>query len=78
MKTPMHKCEGHFPHDGYGEAIDSCYANEVGEMWAGNGEYGSQVCYCPYCGEKARVQPVIEPTIEQVAESQRRKIMGEI
>lgn len=56
-----HDCEGRFPKSGYGEAIDSCgdYDND-GTFWASNGEYGSQVAYCPYCGTKAPVQPIIE------------------
>ena len=27
-----------------------------GQFWVGNGEYGSQVNFCPYCGAKAPVQ----------------------
>jgi hypothetical protein len=42
--------------DGWGIAIDECYENNREEFWVTNGEYGSQVNYCPYCGAKAPVQ----------------------
>lgn len=41
---------------GYGGAIDSCYGYDDGQFWAANGEYGSLVNFCPFCGEKAPVQ----------------------
>lgn len=59
--TTTHKCEGRLPSDGYGQAIETCYGNEHGEYWVDNGEYGSQVCYCPYCGAKAPSQPIVVP-----------------
>lgn len=37
-------------------AIEECYTDIGGRMWAGNGEYVSQVNYCPRCDAKARVQ----------------------
>ena len=56
----LHSCGARTRHDGYGEAITDCIetAGRPGEFWAGNGEYGSQVAFCPYCGAKAPVQPV--------------------
>ncbi len=51
-----HGCDGTLPHDGYGEAVDECSENDHGEFWCGNGEYGSQVNYCPYCGARAPKQ----------------------
>lgn len=56
-----HSCEGVLPQCSYGEALDSCVENEVGELWVGNGEYGSQVAFCPYCGFKAATPPKITP-----------------
>ncbi len=53
LKPGGHECNADLPSDGYGSAIDSCYENMAGEFWAGNGEYGSQVNYCPFCGAKA-------------------------
>jgi hypothetical protein len=37
---------------GYGSAIDSTmeYDLETARWWIGNGEYGSPIRYCPYCG----------------------------
>ena len=32
---------------------DSPQAHEAGTLFAGNGEYESQVNYCPFCGYKA-------------------------
>lgn len=55
----LHECEGKLPADGYGPAIEGCSEDRDGTLWAGNGEYGSQVAYCPYCGFKARTQPAI-------------------
>jgi len=56
-----HKCEPEWANDddkqdGYGVAIDTCYENEYGEFWVGNGEYGTRVNYCPFCGGKAPEQ----------------------
>ena len=39
----------------YGQALDGCWEDESGELWAGNGEYSSRVNYCPFCGFKARL-----------------------
>ena len=49
----LHECKGSLPTSGYGDALYECIENEVGEFWVSNGEYGSQVNYCPYCGAKA-------------------------
>jgi hypothetical protein len=55
----LHECEGTTPHADYGEAINFCVEYDDGDLWAGNGEYSSQVAYCPYCGFPARVKPVV-------------------
>ena len=53
---PKHRCEA--PNESkfyiYGDAIYICYEDEIGELIVSNGEYGSQVNYCPYCGYKAK------------------------
>ncbi len=49
-----HSCDSLLPFGGYGSAIDNCCENETGELWVGNGEYASQVNFCPYCGFKAK------------------------
>lgn len=56
----LHECQGHTPQDGYGEALNVCWEQPGGKLWAGNEEYGSQVAFCPYCGFKAKVPPPVE------------------
>lgn len=48
-----HYCELVSPKDIYGAAITEVYEDDDGRLWAGNGEYASQVNYCPVCGHKA-------------------------
>lgn len=59
-----HECEGRLPHAQCGPAIEYCrtskFDNEEGMLWAGNGEYESQVAFCPYCGKQAKDKPIIE------------------
>ncbi len=43
-------------YHGYGVAIDDCFEDQDGYLYAGNGEYGSQVNFCPMCGHKAPKQ----------------------
>lgn len=55
----MHDCE--YPAKdhrfaAYGHAIDHCYEDEDGLLWASNTEYESQINYCPFCGYKAKIQ----------------------
>lgn len=52
----LHKCEGELPEGAYGPAIEQCMESEDGSLWASNGEYASQVNFCPYCGFKAKAQ----------------------
>ena len=49
------KCCGRIfgPHKECGNAINYCYDLDDGTKWAGNGEYESQVNFCPYCGDPA-------------------------
>lgn len=62
MQAPKtsHKCELNSPEDGYGSAVDLCTEHPDGTLWAGNGEYGSQVNYCPKCGFKAKTQVPVD------------------
>jgi hypothetical protein len=56
-----------FPHeDEYGEwehscgeAVERCREAEDGTLWVDNEEYYSQIAFCPYCGYKAKMQPVV-------------------
>jgi hypothetical protein len=56
-KNVLHECD--MPESsyvvGWGTAIEKCWENEKGKLYAGNGEYGSQVNFCPICGYKAKV-----------------------
>lgn len=56
MGAEQHLCKGPLPDRSYGAALDSCW-EEDGEFWIGNGEYASQVFFCPYCGKKAPKEP---------------------
>jgi len=56
---PKHRCAGWLPAPPLrnggesGGAVEECFENENGQLWVSNGEYCSQVNYCPYCGFKA-------------------------
>lgn len=57
MKTNfIHKCTCKVPHAIYGPAVNLCREDHNGTYWVGNGEYASQVNYCPFCGKKAPTQ----------------------
>ena len=43
---------GYQPYEG---AIEVCYEDLDGTLWAANSEYVSQVNYCPCCGFRAKV-----------------------
>lgn len=51
----FHYCE--LPHSFhlYGPAVEDCFEDEDGRLFVDNGEYGSQVNYCPVCGYKAKI-----------------------
>ena len=56
-ETSQHECNGdNYPECMYGPAIGWCIEYPAGEFWVSNGEYASQVNYCPYCGTKAPIQ----------------------
>jgi stress response protein SCP2 len=41
----------------HGGAVSYCFEDAHGQFNLGNGEYGSLVSFCPFCGKKAPVQP---------------------
>lgn len=50
-----HQCKFRTVSENYGVAADYCEEAD-GKLWIGNGEYRSQVNYCPYCGFKAAIE----------------------
>lgn len=44
------------PHKDWGKAITYTKVDQDGKMWVGNGEYESQVNYCPFTGTPAPLQ----------------------
>ena len=44
------------PHSYWGQAISSTYEKEDGTLWVTNGEYGSQVNFCPITGYEAKIK----------------------
>lgn len=53
----LHSCRlAKYPFQGYGSALDDCTENQEGELWVDNGEYATQVNFCPVCGHKAKKQ----------------------
>ena len=55
QEIKKHNCSILTKYSGHGEAIDFCMEAKNGSLWVGNGEYMSQVNYCPYCGYKSKV-----------------------
>ena len=53
-KSKLHQCDLNSPYGACGEAINTCLESEDLTLWAGNGEYDSQVNYCPVCGYEAK------------------------
>lgn len=61
MPTPgVHSCEfsDDNPEDGWGCAVSDVNERADGTLWVSNGEYASQVSYCPVCGYQAKVPAV--------------------
>jgi len=61
-----HACVTLSPSRSCGTAVKYCveYLAIAGVFWAGNGEYESQVNFCPVCGTKAPVQTPSQETDE--------------
>lgn len=51
-----HFCEVSTRYVINGAAIDYCYEDDRGKLIVENGEYDSEVNYCPMCGYKAKVE----------------------
>jgi hypothetical protein len=48
------------PEGLWGIAIDYTRIDKEGKMWVGNGEYETQVNYCPFTGTQAPKQMKVE------------------
>ncbi len=48
--------EKFFPYNCFGTAIDYCFEDDGGRLWAGNTEYETQVNFCPFCGYPAETK----------------------
>jgi DNA-binding CsgD family transcriptional regulator len=65
----LHRCFGYLPEFEFGlpvfckleNPITECVETPDGRLIAGEAGVGTQVAWCPYCGFKARVQPVHVP-----------------
>lgn len=51
-----HYCELTQKYHLRGGAIEDCVEDETGRLFVANGEYGSQVNFCPVCGYEAKVK----------------------
>lgn len=51
------------PYKLWGDAITYTRIDEKGRMWAGNGEYETQVNYCPFTGTPAPKQMTLTEKI---------------
>ncbi len=55
-KYALHYCDSELPSHGRGSCVDECSEDEEGRLFVGNGEYGSQINFCPYCGYEAKIK----------------------
>jgi len=53
----------------YGRAIEYSRIDSEGRMWVGNGEYESQVNYCPMTGKQAPIQLTVVEVFESGTEN---------
>lgn len=51
-----HECNYDYPFSVYGPAITNCWEDDDGRLCVSNGEYMSQVNFCPFCGKGAKVR----------------------
>lgn len=58
-----HRCSLRTDHAAHGIAVDTCSEDLNGRLWVDNGEYASQVFFCPVCGMKARTAPADTPPV---------------
>jgi hypothetical protein len=50
----MHDCELPYRPHAYGAAVENCFEDDYFRLFVINGEYGSQVNFCPVCGYEAK------------------------
>jgi len=62
------------PNDSFGTAISYTIIDEDGKMWVGNGEYESQVNFCPMTGKKAPTQLKVAEVWENGTEKYENEI----
>ncbi len=68
-RPALHRCEGYLPDFDHGEratflqdvCITECEEQPDGRLIAGTGGVGSQVAFCPYCGFRSALPPVVQP-----------------
>ncbi len=53
-KGNFHECEIPYKKHLFGAAITTCMEDMDGFLFVDNGEYGSQVNFCPMCGYEAK------------------------
>jgi hypothetical protein len=65
MSETKHACQRKWwtEHSINGPAIDECREDPDGTFWCDNGEYSSQVDYCPICGAAAPTKIGPEPDL---------------
>jgi len=51
-----HYCKLPTKHHLYGQAIEDCFEDMDGYLFASNSEYGNQVNFCPMCGYAAKLK----------------------
>lgn len=48
------------PYNLWGQAVDYVRIDDDGRMWIGNGEYETQVNFCPFTGTEAPNKLIVE------------------
>lgn len=57
VDASRHVCDlSRHPYEEGGPAVKLVIEEQSGELWVTNGEYATQVNFCPKCGYKARQQ----------------------
>lgn len=58
------------PQKSWGPSVEYVRVDESGKMWIGNGEYESQVNFCPFTGTPAPVQMKVEDYVSPISGDQ--------
>lgn len=74
LNDTFHKCDMPDSSENYqgGPAISYCVEYDDFKLFAGNGEYESQVNFCPICGYEAKIK------IEEVSKEQLEKAFEKV